>query len=259
MLSVWLLSFKHQWSAQMKKPLEFFIGLFALILNNSFFLYGIYLLAIFNIDENPLAAKEYLISTGMVLTSWGVLNIWGGGLYQLGMLIETGELEAYLAKPRSPLFLVAISKSNLLSFGEVFQGMLTMIICSFLYDPFLACQMASSSVILIFAFASIIIIIGTISFFSTRGSQLSYVILNVLLSMSLFPLGRALKGREKWILYVTPLLITATLPRLTAIQEEWSIFLAYIIATVAFFFMGIWFFNLGLQRYKSQNYIFLNV
>lgn len=258
MLSSWLLSFKHHWSAQMKKPLEFFMGLFSLILNNSFFLYGIYLLAILSIDDNPLAAKEYLVSTGMVLVSWGALNVWAGGLYQLGTLIETGELEAYLAKPRSPLFLAAISKSNLMSLGEVFQGVLTMIICSILYDPFLACKMMASSVILIFAFASTIIMIGTISFFSTRGSQLSYVILNVLLSMSLFPLGRALTGREKWILYLTPLLITATLPRSTVLEGGALTFLAFIAATAAFFFVAICFFNWGLRRYKSQNYIFLN-
>ncbi|PJD95293.1 MAG: hypothetical protein CK425_09270 [Parachlamydia sp.] len=258
MLSLLLLAFKHQWSAQMKKPLEFIIGLIALILNNSFYLYGIYLLAILSSDDNPLAAKEYLISTGMVLTSWGLLNVLGGGLHQLGNFIETGELEAYLAKPRSPLFLVAISKSNLMSFGEVIQGIVTIVICSILYGPFLGSRMLASSVILIFAFANVIIMIGTLSFFSSRGSQISYVILQVLLNLSLFPVSRALRGREKWILYFTPLLITATLPRLMVIQDELSISLAFIGATMTFLLMGIGFFNFGLKYYKSKSYIFLN-
>lgn len=90
MMSLLILAFKNQWSAQMKKPGEFLTGLLVLILNNSFYLYGIYLLAILSADDNPLAAKEYLVSTGMVLTSWGLLNVMGGGLYQLGSLIETG-------------------------------------------------------------------------------------------------------------------------------------------------------------------------
>jgi len=258
MISLLILAFKNQWSAQMKKPLEFLTGLLALILNNSFYLYGIYLLAILSADDNPLAAKEYLVSTGMVLTSWGLLNVFGGGLYQLGSLIETGELESYLAKPRSTLLLVAISKSNLMSFGEILQGVITIIISSILYSPFLGIRMLAISAIMVFAFASVIIIIGTISFFSSRGSQISYVILQVLLSLSLFPISRALKGREKWILYFTPLLITATLPRLIVLDGGLAIFLTFIVTTVLFLFIGICFFKFGLKSYKSKNYIFIN-
>jgi ABC-type uncharacterized transport system permease subunit len=250
MISLLILAFKNQLSAQMKKPFEFLTGLLSLILNNSFYLYGIYLLALLSADDNPLAAKEYLVSTGMVLTSWGFLNVFGGGLYQLGSLIETGELEAYLAKPQPTLLLVAISKSNLMSVGEILQGMITIIISSILYDSFLGIKMLVISAILVFAFASVIISIGTISFFSSRGSQISYVILQVLLSLSLFPVSRALKGREKWILYFTPLLITATLPRLIVLQGGLATFLTFIVATMLFKF--------GLKFYRSKNYIFIN-
>ena len=258
MISLLILAFKNQWSAQMKKPLEFLTGLIALIINNSLYLYGIYLLAILSAADDPLATKEYLVSTGIVLTSWGLLNVLGGGLYQLGSLIETGEVETYLAKPRSPLLLVAISKSNLISFGEIIQGVITVIISSFFYGPFLGMRMLVVSVIMVFAFASIIIIIGTLSFFSSRGSQISNVILQVLLSLSLFPVGRALKGREKWILYFTPLIITATLPRLIILEGEPFIFFTFITLTTFFLTISIYFFNLGLKFYKSKNYIFLN-
>lgn len=253
-----LLAFKNQWSAQIKKPFEFLTGLFALILNNSFYLYGIYLLAILSVDDNPIAAKEYLASTGVVLISWGLLNVFGGGLLELGCFIETGGLENYLAKPQSPLLLVAISKSNLMSIGEVFQGMMTMLICYSLYGPFFGMRMLIGSGILIFAFAGILIFVGSLSFFSTRGSQVSYVILQVLMSLSLFPVGRALKGKEKWILYTTPLFLTATLSRLMVMEGELSISLAFFGTTVLFVFAGTCFFNFGLKRYQSKNYIFIN-
>lgn len=142
------------------------------------------------------------------------------------------------------------------SFGEIFQGVITIIISLILYGPFLGIKMLAISAIMVFAFASVIIIIGTISFFSSRGSQISYVILQVLLSLSLFPVSRALKGREKWILYFTLLLITATLPRLIVFQGGLSTFLAYIAAML--FLFGILFFNFGLKSYKSKNYILLN-
>lgn len=242
----------------MKKPLEFLTGLLMLIFNNSFYLYGIYLLAILSTDDNPLAAKEYLVSTGMVLTSWGLLNVFGGGLYQLGSLIENGELEAYLAKPQPTLLLVAISKSNLMSFGEILQGVTTILISSILYQPILGIKMLAVSAIMVLAFAGVIIIIGSVSFFSSRGSQIAYVILQVLLSLSLFPVSRALKGREKWIIYLTPLLITATLPRLIVLGGEIHIFLVFIVLTMLFLFLGITFFKFGLKSYKSKNYIFIN-
>jgi len=258
MISLLILAFRNQWSAQMKKPFEFLTGLFVLILNNSFYLYGIYLLAILSTDDNPIAAKEYLVSTGIVLTSWGLLNVFGGGLYQLGSLIETGELDAYLAKPRPTLLLVAISKSHLMSFGEILQGVITIFVASILNGPIFGVRMLAVSAIMVFAFASVFILIGSISFFSSRGSQISYVILQALLSLSLFPVTRALKGREKWILYFSPLLITATLPRLVVLQGGLTTFVSFIVATLLFLFMGMCFFKFGLKSYKAKNYIFIN-
>ena len=258
MVGLLFLAFKNQWSANMRKPLEFFSSLLTLILNNSFYLYGIYLLAILSIGDDPSATQEYLVSTGVVLTSWGLLNVFGGGLYQLGTLIETGELETYLSKPRSPLFLVAISKSNLVSFGEIIQGIATIILAAFLYGPALGLRTLASSIILTFAFAGVVILIGSLSFFSSRGSQISYVILQVVLSLSLFPVGRALHGREKWILYFTPLLMTATLPRLTALHGGISLFVTFITATLGLCIIALLLFNFGLKLYKSKNYIFLN-
>lgn len=251
------LGFKNQWSVQMKKPIEFFSSIIAIILNNSLYLYGIYLLAL-SIGEDPSASKEYLISTGMVLTSWGLLNIFGGGLYQLGTLIETGEFETFLSKPRAPLFLIAISKSNLVSIGEVVQGVVTIILASFFYGLPLGLRALSGSIILTFGFAGIVILIGSFSFFSSRGSQLSYVLLNIILTLSLFPVGRALKGREKWILYFTPLLMTATLPRLSTLTGNSILILTYCFATLFLFFISIVVFEFGKRKYKAKNYIFLN-
>jgi len=258
MIRLFYLTFKNQCSAHLAKPLEFLSSIAAVILNNSFYLYGIYLLAILSVGDDPIATKEYLTSTGMVLTSWGLLNVFGGGLYELSSMIENGELETYLAKPRSPLFLVAISKSNLVSFGEIIQGIATMLLTAWLYGPFFGMSAFVCSLILTFAFAAVVILIGSFSFFSSRGSQLSYVLLQVILSLSLFPVGRALQGREKWILYLTPLLMTATLPRLTALQGKPYLFFSFIIATLALYVFSLFLFHLGLKRYQSKNYIFLN-
>ena len=183
------LAVKNQWSAQMKRPVEFFSSLLAIILNNSFYLYGIYLLAFLSVKEDPSALQEYLVSTGLVLTAWGFLNVFGGGLYQLGTLIETGELETFLAKPRYSLLLVAISKSNLVSLGEIVQGIATIVLVSVLYGVPLGLGAILSSGILIFAFAAVVILLGSFSFFSTRGSSLSYALLNITLTLSLFPVG----------------------------------------------------------------------
>ena len=258
MIYLFCLSFTSHLSAQMRRPLEFLSALVAMVLNNSFYLYGIYLLAILSTGSNADSMKEYLVSTGMVLIAWGLLNVFAGGLYQLSSIIETGELETHLAKPLSPLLLVAISKVNLISLGEIFQGIATVIFIGFLYDYEIALKTLTSSLILIFGFASIMIFIGSLSFFSSRGSSLSYVILQVVLSLSLFPIGNALKGREKWILYFTPLIMTTFLPHLTALQEGLSLFIPFFLVTLGMFFISMAFFNLGLRQYKTKNYLFLN-
>jgi ABC-2 type transport system permease protein len=258
MISLLFIAFRNQWLAQIKKPLEFLLSIFVLVLNNSSYLYGIYLLASISSDQNALANKEYLISTGMVLTSWGLLNVFGGGLFQLGSYIESGELECYLAKPRSPLLLVSLSKSHLMSFGEIIQGALTIIYSSIIYGPILGLRMLFISLIMVFVFASVVIIIGTFSFFSTRGSQISYVISQVFLSLSLFPVDRALSGREKWLLYFTPIILTATLPRLIVSDNEFYLMKEFIILVLALMLLSILFFRIGLRKFKTKNYIFIN-
>lgn len=258
MIKLLWLAFKSQWSAQLRKPIEFFSSLAAIVLNNSLYLYGIYLLAILSVRGDPAATKEYLISTGMVLTSWGLLNVFSGGLFQLGFLIETGELEVFLARPRHPLFLVAISKSNLVSVGEVLQGFATIVLVMFLHGWSLGMRTLLNSMVLAFAFAGVIILIGSFSFFSARGSQLSSVALNIILTLSLFPLDRVLKGREKWILYLTPLLMTATLPRMATLTGNTTLFLLSLVATFSLFLVALKLFNFGLKKYKTKNYILLN-
>ncbi len=242
----------------MKKPLEFISALFAIILNNSFYLYGIYLLAILSQTADSSASKEYLISTGIVLTSWGILNVFAGGIFQLGSLIETGGIESYLSKPCSPLFLVAISKSSLVSLGEILQGIATIMLAAYLYDWSFGIKMILTSLILTFAFAAVVIIIGSLSFYSSRGSQLSQVLLQVILSLSLFPIEKALKGREKWILYATPLLMTATLPRAAILDGHPITFAIFVAVTFIFFIGSVFLFNYSLARYKAKNYISLN-
>lgn len=258
MIGLFWLAFKNQWSAQMKKPIEFFSSLLAIILNNSFYVYGIYLLAVLSVGGTSFASQEYLISTGMVMTSWGLLNVFFGGLFQLGTLIETGGLETFLAKPRHSLFLIAISKSNIVSIGEIAQGIATIVFAMFLYGFPLGLRALFSSAILTFAFAAIVILIGSFSFFSSKGSQLSSVILNVILTLSLFPVGSVLKGREKWILYLTPLLMTATLPRMATLTGALPLFLASFVATGFLFLISLKFFKFGLKKYQAKNYIFLN-
>lgn len=258
MSKLFWLAFKNQWLAQMKKPFEFFSSFIAIILNNSFYLYGIYLLAILSIGEDQESTKTYLISTGMVLISWGLLNVFGGGLYNLGTLIETGELEIFLAKPRFPLFLVAISKSNIISIGEIIQGITTIILSIYLYGLSLGLKALISSFLIVFGFAGIVILIGSFSFFSSRGSQFSYVLLNCILTLSLFPVSRALQGREKWIFYLTPLLVTTTLPRLSTFAENYVLFLPFLGATLLLFSSSLILFQWGLRKYKSKNYIFIN-
>lgn len=256
MLRLFFMTFKNQCVAQLRKPLEFFSSVLAIILNNSFYLYGIYLLSVLSVGDN-IFREEYLVSTAMVLTSWGLLNVFAGGLYDLGALIENGELEIHLAKPRTALFLVAISKSNLVSFGELIQGILTIIFIAYLDGFSRAASTLACSMIMTFAFAAVIIFIGSFSFFSSRGSQLSSVLLQLILSLSLFPIDRALKGREQWIFYASPLLITATLPRYTVFHGGPYHFLIFSATTFGLFICALLFFNFGLKRYESKNYVSL--
>lgn len=252
-----LLSTKNHFLAHMRKPLEFFSSAFGLIFNNCFLLYGIYLLAYLGGQEDLLERSRYLATTATVLISWGLLNVFAGGLVELGSLIESGEFESCLATPQPPLLIAAISKNNMIAIGEVFQGLITVGYLAWTGGYILVINVLVSSLCLCLSLGAVLILGGMLSFFSSKGSQVSHVVVQALILFSLFPVSKVLRGRERLILYLTPAALTVALPSHIIYTGNTGLLIGLFLGSFAAFILAVKVFQKGLQFYKTKNYLFL--
>lgn len=246
---------KHNWSAQASNPVNLWSGLMAMIINNVLFLYGMWLMLFDGKAQNQLIFPFYLTLTVLAYIGWGTLNFFLGGLKELGDIIDDGKLEPMLGTPRHPLFLVAISKSNVMALGDFLQGVFTLVFLYWYTDYTWALRATFSSLLVIIAFASIFIAAGTLAFFMNRGGSLSVFIIESTLSFTMYPVTKILEGNSRIILYLIPAALTATLPMAWIENANWADFFILISVTFLCLILSIVFFNYGVKNYKASNYI----
>ncbi len=255
MLSLFWKAVKHNWSAQASNPVNFWSGLLAMLVNNTLFFYGMWLMLFAGKPQNQSIFPFYLTLTALAYLGWGTLNFFLGGLRELGEMIDNGKLEPMLGTPRHPLFLVAISHSSVSALGDVIQGVFTL---GFLYwytDLGWALRASCASLIVVIAFASIFISAGTLAFFFSRGSSLSIFIIESTLSFTMYPITKILEGRSRMILYLIPAALTSTLPMNWIENSGLFHFTFLIFAVVLSFLLSVLFFNFGLKKYRTSSYI----
>ncbi len=170
-------------------------------------------------------------------------------------MIDNGRLEPMLGTPRSPLLLVAISESSATALGDLIQGVLMLGLLFWLRDYEWVLRAALGSVIVLISFAAIFIAAGTLAFFLNRGASLSYFFIESTLSFTMYPMSKVLEGRSRYLLYVIPATLTATLPMTWIEEAGWRHFFIMLFSTLIFFALSIAFFYQGLRRYRAASYI----
>ncbi|MFS4457792.1 ABC-2 family transporter protein [Bdellovibrio sp. HCB2-146] len=250
-----LKAFKHNWSAQASNKVNLWAAMITMIVNNVFFLYGMWLMLFDGKAQNKPLFPYYLTMTALAYVAWGSLNFFLGGLREMGEMIDSGKLEPMMGTPRSPLLLVAISQSSATALGDLLQGVVTLIALFWLCDIEWVLRAIFASVVVVIGFAAIFIAAGTLAFFVNRGAQLSFFIIESTLSFTMYPVTKILDGPSRMLLYVIPAAITATLPMTWIEETGWIHFAEMMICTSLVFLLSIVFFNTGLKRYRAASFV----
>lgn len=255
MFRLLLRAFKHNWSAQSSNKVNLWAAMITMVVNNIFFLYGMWLMLFDGKSQNKPLFPYYLTMTVLAYIAWGGLNFFLGGLREMGEMIDHGRLEPMMGTPRSPLLLVAISQSSATALGDLLQGLVTLVALYWLCDLQWALRAALGSIVVVFAFASIFIAAGTLAFFVSRGAQLSFFLIESTLSFTMYPVTKILEGNSRWLLYTIPATLTATLPMTWIEEAGWNQFAVMMICTLGAFVGSIAFFNFGLKKYRAASFV----
>jgi ABC-type uncharacterized transport system permease subunit len=162
-----------------------------------------------------------------------------------------------LSTPRNPLVLIGISQSITPALGDIIQGLCNLLALFYLAPFDMAVRCIGFTIVSAIAFLGLFIITGSIPFFVQRGNALSQLLLECNLSLSFYPSGKVFVDKGRLFLFLTPAAVTGILP-MTAIENgSLESGLIAFIGAVAFLFLSVVVFNLGLKKYQSANYVSL--
>lgn len=255
MFRLFFKALRNNWSAQASNRANLGAAVITMIANNLLFLYGMWLMLFDGKEQNKELWPYYLTMTTLAYVGWGAVNFFAGGLKMMGEFIDNGQLEPMMGTPRSPLLLVALSHSSATALGDLLQGLITLGLLFWVHDSTWGLRAAFCCVIVIVGFASVFIAAGTMTFFMTRGSSLSTFLIESTLSFTMYPMPKILSGHSRWILYLIPATLTATLPMSWVEEARLGTFLIMLSAVMCGFFLSVKFFNLGLTRYRAASYV----
>lgn len=237
--------------AHRANPANLIAGAVGMIVNNVIFLAGLWAMLFAGKPTNDKLLPYYLSLICVVTTSYGLVNFFAGGLRWLGALISDGGLEPLLATPRDPVLLAGLSRSQAVSLGDLAMGTVGLAFVAMKLGVWVGLECAAATAISALAFAALFIACGSLSFFIPRGNQVGDLVIEMTISLSVYPTSKMFAGSGRWLLLLTPAALTAILP-LEAVEKAGAgTFLLALSMASLFFWLSLLLFRVGVRRYQS--------
>ncbi len=226
-------------------------GAVGMFINNVIFLAGMWGMLFAGKTEHREMVPYFLALYAIVTASWGAVNFFLGGLRELGETISDGALEPMLATPRDPILLAAISRSSPVALGDLLMGLAGMIGIGIWLEPALALRCLMAASISAIGFAALFIAAGSLSFFIARGSNVGQLLIEMTVSLSVYPTGKMFSGAGRVALLLTPAAATAVLPLDLVESASVKDFCVAWAASIGFLVFAVVLFRAGVKRYRT--------
>ena len=243
-------------------PINFFMSLILLLINDSLFFLIFYLFL--NYFKNWFLKWQDFLLARWIFTFWyGVIVGVFSNLYRLSNIIENWKLDYYLSFPLHPLILLIPIRLEL----EAVWDILFSFLCLFFYFYLVGFSfLLVGKVLIILLFWTLFmiglsLIIWSISFWQDRASLWTSYIWHIYWSLWSYPYKIFTKNLLIFILSVIVLLFPSGMLAQILIVKWWFSLLDLIFVFFCIFVFALWLklFNIGLRRYSSGNLVLTNV
>jgi ABC-2 type transport system permease protein len=202
-------------------------------------------------DMRGWGLREVAFLYGSGAMGYGLIFALFGGVNQLGHVIQEGELDMHLARPRSVLWLALMSRMRADSLGDVLTGliMLAFIVRPPLADlPLLAILSISAGLV----FGAVRLITHSLAFWGMSGDtgENGFIAFIIAATNPLNGFGTAAKLA---LLTIFPAGYIALLPVEIMRDFRWDYMALQLVGCFTVFAFALWFFSKGLKRYTSGN------
>lgn len=241
-------------SSVMEYRVSFLVQCFGMILNNASFIFFWWIL--FNNTESigGYGFKDVMMLWAITSASFGICFILFGNVTKITKMIQNGELDTFLLQPKDPLVNILCSKTEVSAWGDAAYGLILFIILEgFSVGKVLTFFLFTITGALLFA--SVLVTIHALSFYVGSAEGIAQLIIEFLISFSIYPEG-IFKGGLKYILYsLIPTAFIVYLPAKVLAEFSIVMLLEVLGAALLWVIIAYTMFYRGLKKYESGNLI----
>lgn len=253
-LKLMLYYFRFNISSVMEYRASFLIQCFGMMLNNSAFIFFWWILFNSVSTIGGYTFQDEMMLWAVMSGSFGICFVAFGNVNNITRMILNGELDTYLLQPKDPLVNIVCSKTTASAWGDTLYGIIMFfLIRGFDIKGFLMFLLFCITGALIFA--CVLISFHALSFYSGNTEGLAQLVIEFLISFSIYPEG-IFNGGVKFILYtVIPSAFIVYIP--AEVIKQFSVLKLIGVLGIALVWITIAYgmFYRGLKKYESGNLI----
>lgn len=240
--------FLSYWST----PLNFWSGVIGMLVNNILTLLGVWAMLFAGKSQLDSSRDLFLITNFVMMTAWGLVHIFLGGVRSLDQQIQRGSLDLILTTPRSLFLMSAITASSLPAWADLILGIFGLFALSLNYGGFFLFHSFYMIILATLALFSLFILIGALTFWMNRTESLIDVLVNIILVFNTYPIFQN-NFENKLFIFVIPILLAGVIPAQLIIAPSIKIFLLEFCGSFLLYFFCTSVFKLGLKKYQSSS------
>lgn len=205
---------------------------------------------------NGFAFSEVLICFSVVLMSFSITECFVRGFDVFPRLIQSGNLDRILVRPRNEIFQVLTSNIDFSRVGRLFQAILMLCIAipasgiDWTFDKIITVVLMIIGGIAVFT--ALFVLYAGISFFTIESLEFMNIFTDGSREFGRYPLSIYGEGVLKFLTYVVPIALFQYYPFLYLIGRSDTICLIFLPLIGFIFIIPCYcFFKFGLRKYKS--------
>ena len=189
-------------------------------------------------------------------TSYGIINSFLYGIYNIPRYITTANFDKYLLTPKNILMKIATSDVSTSAIGDLMFGVICLIVFIVsahlnIYQILLSLVLILIATIIFFAYS---LICSSFSFYFMEGENISLSIYQTFLSTSIYHGGAFTGILRKVFIYIMPALLVGAVPVEIVKNINLTKVLGIILLTMMWLYISIKFFYRSLKKYESNNF-----
>ena len=248
--------FSMHLKSQMQYKTSFFLTMFGQFLVSFTAFLGVYFMfSRFDAVEG-YAFEQALLCYAVVLVAFSTAEMLGRGFDLFPRMIQSGEFDRVLVRPKNVIFQVLASKMDFTRLGRLFQA--TVVFCyaipnsgvNWTPDKILTlCLMVVCGSLIFFG---LFLVYAAFSFFTIEGLEFMNVFTDGGREFGRYPFSVYGKNILMFLTFVIPLALFQYYPLLYLLDREQSVFFMFLpLVGLLFLVPSYVFFRVGLRRYTS--------